>query len=212
MNHQPRLTGLVGGSGTRADTLEDMAEGGWAHLRADLGAEIGRFMAVGGIATAAAFVVFNFLAHGLYLTDDPWLHGQPITAFIIGNLVGMSINYRLSRHWTFKHRPPKHADGGRTAFLVINVVTMLVPIGCLWFSRHVLGLTDPISDNLFGGVIGLLLGQAARFHLFRTYVFQKPAHPPLHMLLSAEDDDPADATRPSTGARAQPGDPATAAS
>ncbi len=42
---------------------------GWHRLMT----EIGRFMAVGGIATFAAFVIFNFLAHGLYLTDDPWL-------------------------------------------------------------------------------------------------------------------------------------------
>ena len=88
----------------------------------------------------------------------------------------MLVSYRLSRHWTFRHRPPVHADGGRTAFFVINLITMPLSIGCLWFSRHVLGLSDPLSDNIAGNVIGQLLGQAARFYLFRRYVFQQPVH------------------------------------
>jgi hypothetical protein len=47
-------------------------------------------------------------------------------------------------------------------------------VATLWFSRHVLGLTDPFSDNLFGNVIGALIGQVARFYLFRRYVFRQP--------------------------------------
>jgi putative flippase GtrA len=136
--------------------------------------EIGRFMVTGGLSTLTSFLIFNFLAHGLYLTSDPWLGSHPITAFIIANVCGMLVSYRLSRHWAFRNRPPVHADGGRTAFFAINVVTMPLAIVCLWFSRHVLHLTDPISDNLAGNVIGQLIGQAARFYLFRRFVFRKP--------------------------------------
>jgi putative flippase GtrA len=143
---------------------------GWRRLMA----EIGRFMAVGGISTFVAFVIFNFLVHGLYVTSDPWLSGHPVTAFVIANFVGMLISYRLSRYWTFKHRPPQHADGGRTAYFVINTATMIIPMACLWISRNVLGLDDPLSDNVAGVVIGQQLGQVVRFYLFRTYVFQKP--------------------------------------
>jgi putative flippase GtrA len=150
--------------------------------------EIGRFMVTGGLSTLTSFLVFNFLAHGLYLTGDPWLESQPIVAFIIGNVVGMLISYRLSRHWTFRHRPPVHPDGGRTAFFAINLITMPLAIACLWISRHVLGLTDPLSDNIAGTVVGQLIGQAARFYLFRKYVFRKPvtasdlAHHPVSLL------------------------------
>jgi hypothetical protein len=52
---------------------------------------------------------------------------------------------------------------------------MIIPMACLWFSRNGLGLDDPFADNLSGVVIGQLLGQAARFYLFREYVFQAPA-------------------------------------
>lgn len=150
--------------------------------------EIGRFMVTGGLSTLVSFTIFNFLVHGLYLTSEPWLESQPLTALVLANLVGMVVSYRLSRHWTFRHRPPVHADGGRTAFFLINLVTLPLAVGTLWFSRHVLGLTDPLSDNIFGNVIGALIGQAARFYLFRTYVFRQPvtasemAHHPVSLL------------------------------
>jgi putative flippase GtrA len=131
-------------------------------------------MVTGGLSTIASFLVFNFLVHGLYLTGHPWLEAQPILAFVLANVVGMLVSYRLSRHWTFQHRPPVHPDGGRTAFFAINVITMPLAIACLWLSRHVLHLTDPLSDNLAGNVVGQLIGQAARFYLFRRYVFRTP--------------------------------------
>jgi putative flippase GtrA len=136
--------------------------------------EIGRFMVTGGLSTIASFLVFNFLVHGLYLTSHPWLGAQPILAFVLANVVGMLVSYRLSRHWAFRHRPPVHPDGGRTAFFVINVITMPLAIACLWLSRHVLHLTDPLSDNIAGNVVGQLIGQVARFYLFRRYVFRTP--------------------------------------
>ena len=185
------------------DSLSTVGEG-WNRLLT----EISRFAAVGGIATFAAFLVFNFLVHGLYLTSDPWLSGRPVTAFVLANLVGMVISYRLSRYWTFKHRPPQHADGGRTAYFVINTVTMVIPMACLWFSRNTLGLDDPLADNLSGVVIGQLLGQAARFYLFREYVFQEPAEMHLTDFMHWTEEQTTDS---STGGRArQPGHGAAA--
>jgi len=190
---------------------------GWHRLLT----EIGRFMAVGGIATFGSFVIFNFLVHGFYVTSDPWLNGHPVTAFVVATFVGMVINYRLSRTWTFKHRPPQHADGGRTAFFVINVATMTIPMACLWVSRHGLGLDDPLSDNLSGLVIGQLLGQVARFYLFRKYVFQKPVHLDLPTFMhwdGGEEDGPVNppagasaAKGPSRSGQGRPGGPGAGA-
>ncbi len=183
---------------------------GWKRLIA----EIGRFMAVGGISTFAAFVIFNFLVHGLYVTSNPWLSDHPVTAFVIANFVGMVISYRLSRYWTFKHRPPQHADGGRTAYFAINTATMIIPMACLWISRNVLGLDDPLSDNIAGVVIGQQLGQVARFYLFRTYVFQKPVvvhhtHLPafMHWHDGPETTSEQDPTDSSTSGRVPPAGP-----
>jgi putative flippase GtrA len=174
--------------------------------------EIGRFMVTGGLATLASVTLFNFLVHGLYLTNDPWLAAQPLTALVVANLVGMMVSYRLSRYWTFRHRPPVHADGGRTAFFLINLVTLPIAVVTLWFSRHVLGLTDPFSDNLAGNVIGALIGQVARFYLFRKYVFRTPVtvselvhpHALTHSAHTLSDSLPQHLAAPSAGPSTQP--------
>ncbi|MEI7055419.1 GtrA family protein [Nocardioides sp. CCNWLW239] len=135
--------------------------------------EVVRFMMVGGIATAVAFVLFNGLVHGFFMGAGP-MNGQPIPAYVIANTVGMLISYELSRRWTFRHRVSDHADGGFTAYVIINAVTMLLPIGCLYVTRSMLDWDSAIADNLSANVVGVLLGQIARFFLFRKFVFGRP--------------------------------------
>ncbi|TQL70096.1 putative flippase GtrA [Nocardioides albertanoniae] len=141
--------------------------------RTRLFGEVIRFMMVGGIATAVAFVMFNGLVHGFFLGAGP-MNGQPIPAYIIANTVGMVISYDLSRRWTFRHRVSEHPDGGFTAYVVINAVTMLLPVACLYLTRNVIGWDSAIADNLSANVVGVLMGQVARFFLFRKFVFAKP--------------------------------------
>ncbi|WP_121255143.1 GtrA family protein [Nocardioides ferulae] len=138
--------------------------------------EAGRFLAVGGVATVVALVLFNALVHGFNTGDRALLDGQPYLAYIVANSVGMLVSYAGSRRYAFRHRPPQQADGGLTAFVGINVVTMTLPIACLWVSRNLLELDDPLSDNIAANVIGLVLGLGARFYLFRTFVFKRPIH------------------------------------
>lgn len=139
-------------------------------------AEVGRFLAVGGLATIVALILFNMLVHGFNTDERAVLDQQPILAYVLANTVGMLISYRGSRSYAFRDRPPRHADGGRSAFVLINVATMTLPVGCLAISRGVLGLDDPVSDNIAANVIGLVLGVGARFYLFRTFVFKRPIH------------------------------------
>ncbi|ANH36643.1 GtrA-like protein [Nocardioides dokdonensis FR1436] len=136
--------------------------------------EAGRFLAVGGLATIVALVLFNLLVHGFNTGAHALLDDKPILAYVLANTVGMVISYRGTRQWAFRDRPTRHADGGRSAFVVINVVTMAIPVLCLFVSRDLLGLDDPLSDNIAANVIGLALGVAARFWLFRTLVFRRP--------------------------------------
>ncbi|MDP3893012.1 GtrA family protein [Nocardioides sp.] len=138
--------------------------------------EVLRFLAVGGVATIVAVVLFNWLVHGFTTGSDAPLSGRPVLAYVIANTLGMMISYRGARSWAFRHREPVHADGGRTMYVLINVATMTLPIACLWFSRNVLGLDDPVSDNISANVIGLVLGVGARFFLFRHLVFSRPVY------------------------------------
>lgn len=140
--------------------------------------ETARFLAVGGVATLVAFVIFNFLVHGFYLTSNPWLAAHPTLAYIIANSIGMVISYRGTKLWAFKNRETYHADGGRTAYVAINLATMTLPVGCLWISRNLLDLDSAFADNIAANVVGLGLGMVARFYLFRQVIFSHKNYAP----------------------------------
>ena len=78
-------------------------------------------------------------------------------------------------------------------------------MACLWISRHVLGLDDPLSDNLAANVIGLGLGTVARFLLIRTWVFRHP------QAVSVELAEMVGATEPSSHDPGPPAAPGAAA-
>jgi len=135
--------------------------------------EVWRFFAVAQLATWVSVTLFNMGVHGWLIGDAP-MRDHAIAAYVLANTVGMIISYRGARGWVFPHRPPQHADGGRTAYVAINFAAMALPVGCLMISRGVLGLTDPLSDNISANVIGLIMAFGARFYLFRRYVFLHP--------------------------------------
>ena len=133
-----------------------------------------KFLTVGGVATIVSFVIFNGLVHGYFGGPGP-MHDDPLVAFVIANLVGMVVSYRGSRSWAFRDREAVGVAGGRVTFIVINVVSMVIPLACLSFTRYVLGMTDPVADNVSANVIGLGLGTLARFWAIQRFIFLSPA-------------------------------------
>ncbi|MBJ7359459.1 GtrA family protein [Nocardioides sp.] len=154
-------------------------ENPWQRFRQ----EAGRFLAVGLVATVVALILFNFLVHGFGAMDGAWLNDRPELAYVLANAVGMAISFRGTKVWAFRDRRTSHADGGVVAFVVINLATMLIPMTCLGISRG-LGLDDPISDNVSANVVGLALANAARFFLFREFVFLRVDDPGLELDLA----------------------------
>ncbi|HET6561408.1 MAG TPA: GtrA family protein [Marmoricola sp.] len=136
-------------------------------------AEAAKFLAVGGIATAVAFVAFNVLAHGAW-TGLGLLGDYPLVAFVVANTIGMLVSYRGSRHWAFRHREVVGLAGGRVTYFLVNTASMALPLACLAFSRYVLDRSDAVSDNIAANVVGLALGTAVRFWAFRRFVFLHP--------------------------------------
>jgi putative flippase GtrA len=132
-----------------------------------------KFLTVGGIATLVSFVFFNGLVHGYFGGPGP-MHDDPLVAFVIANTIGMLVSYRGSRSWAFRNREAVGAAGGRVRFFVINIVSMVIPLGCLSFSRYVLGLSDPVADNVAANVVGLVLGTLARFWALKQFIFLTP--------------------------------------
>jgi putative flippase GtrA len=132
--------------------------------------EVARFLAVGGVATLTSVVGFNVLAHGFLLGHAP-LGAQPLVAFVLANAVAGVLAYIGMRTWAFAHRGGRDSASGLLRFFVLGGVTMAIPVLCLWFSRYALGLTSPWADNVSANVVGLSLGAAARFWVFRRFVF-----------------------------------------
>jgi putative flippase GtrA len=146
-----------------------------AKVRALLG-EIVRFLTVGGLATVVSFVGFNALAHGLLLGGAP-LRDQPIVAFAVANVVAGVVAYVGMRAWAFRDRAATDPATGLIRFFGLGALTMAIPVLCLWFSRYVLGLASPVADNVSANVVGLGLSAAARFWVFRRFVFDQVAAP-----------------------------------
>jgi putative flippase GtrA len=134
-----------------------------------------KFLTVGGVATVVSLVIFNALVHG-YFGSVGLMHDQPLVAFVLANTLGMFVSYRGSRSWAFRNRAAVGPAGGRVAFFVINIVSMVIPLACLAFTRYVLGRSDPVADNLAANVVGLGLGTLARFWAIRRFIFLSPAH------------------------------------
>ena len=51
---------------------------------------------------------------------------------------------------------------------------MVLPVGCLALTRHVLGIDSALADNLSANGVGLVLAFGARFYLFKRFVFRRP--------------------------------------
>jgi hypothetical protein len=48
---------------------------------------------------------------------------------------------------------------------------MLIGLSCLWVSHYVMGYTSVLADNIATNVVGLGLGTAFRFSLYKWWVF-----------------------------------------
>jgi putative flippase GtrA len=138
--------------------------------------EVARFLAVGGLATAMSFVGFNALVHGLFLDAAP-LSRLPILAFVLANVAAGWVAYVGMRTWAFQERGVSDPVVGMVRFFTLGALTMIIPVVCLWVSRYVLGLSSPVADNVSANVVGLSVGAATRFWVFRRFVFDQTMTP-----------------------------------
>ncbi|MEP6843705.1 MAG: GtrA family protein, partial [Pseudolysinimonas sp.] len=81
------------------------------------------------------------------------------------------VNWIGNRFWTFReHRGPQLVREG-IEFGVVSIGGLLIGLFCLFISHYVLGYTSLLADNISSNVIGLALGTAFRFSLYRFWVF-----------------------------------------
>ncbi len=133
-----------------------------------LGREASGFAAVGAFGLAVDVGGYNALVH---LGGDGWLGEQPLLAKTVSLIAGTTVAYVGNRFWTYRDRPRGRLAREYLLYLALSGVALGIALGCLAVSRYVLGLTDPVADNVAANGIGLALGSLFRFLSYRRYVF-----------------------------------------
>jgi putative flippase GtrA len=132
-----------------------------------------RFGLVGAVGLVIDVGVFNLLR--LTVFEPSVVHEGPVYAKVISTGLAIIANWIGNRYWTFsgERRPQLVREG--IDFVLVSLGGMAIGLGCLWVSHYLLGYTSLLADNISTNVIGLALGTAFRFWLYRVWVFS-PAH------------------------------------
>lgn len=129
----------------------------------------GAFLVVGGVAFLVDALVFNLLAFGL--TGRGLLYDLPLVAKVIAIAIATIVTYVGNRYWTFGTRTIERRFSRYVIFILLNIVAMAIQLGCLAFSRYVLGFEGIVADNISGTLIGQALATLFRFFTYDRWVF-----------------------------------------
>jgi putative flippase GtrA len=180
-----------------------------------------RFGLIGCVGLVVDFGVFNLLRATIF--DPDRIHEGPVYAKIISTVIAIIVNWIGNRFWTFREHRGRQLVREGVEFGIVSVGGLLIGLFCLFVSHYVLGFTSLLADNISSNVIGLALGTAFRFSLYRLWVFSprrgepKPALFPEVELGHAGDpvsESPTPASHPARRARrstARPGAASAAA-
>ena len=142
-----------------------------ARLRAGIVGSIVKFGIVGLFGFVVDVGIFNVLRY-LEISggrEEWWT--SALGAKVVSTSVAIVVNWLGNRFWTFRKNRSSPMLRELIEFVLASVAGMLVALACLWVSHHLLGLRDIVSDNISGNIIGLGLGTALRFVLYRYWVF-----------------------------------------
>ncbi|MFC0672782.1 GtrA family protein [Brachybacterium hainanense] len=132
-----------------------------------------KFLTVGGLVFLLDAALYNLLV--FWQPGQGWGHGvlfaHPIWAKVITVSVASCLTYLGNRLWTFGDREVPRTTRSVLAFVLVNVITTLLQLGCLAFSRYVLGLDSPLADNISGTLIGQVVSTSFRYVTYGRFVF-----------------------------------------
>ncbi|TAL45838.1 MAG: GtrA family protein [Salinibacterium sp.] len=133
-------------------------------------AQFARFGAVGAVGLVIDVSLFNLLR--ATILDPAVVAEGPLLAKVISTAVAILANWVGNRYWAFANERRARVLREGVQFVLVSLGGMVIGVACLWFSRHVLGQTSVAADNISSNVIGLGLGTAFRFLLYRSWVFK----------------------------------------
>ena len=141
----------------------------FARLWHGLLAYVVKFGVVGLIGLVIDVTLFNLLRLGVF-GDDQWAQSA-IGAKTISTSVAIVFNWLGNRYWTFRAHRRRNYVREFIEYAIVSVGGMLISLGCLWITHHWLGYTSLLADNISTNVVGLALGTAFRFVLYRYWVY-----------------------------------------
>ncbi|ROS63810.1 putative flippase GtrA [Curtobacterium sp. PhB172] len=132
-------------------------------------AQLARFGVVGAVGFVVDTTIFNVLRATVLNPDE--VHSGPFWAKVVSTVVAIFVNWMGNRYWTFREQRRAVATREGIEFVVVSLGGMVISLGCLGISHYVLGFTSALADNVSGNVIGLVLGTAFRFWLYKVWVY-----------------------------------------
>jgi putative flippase GtrA len=131
--------------------------------------ELGKFGTVGAICYVIDIGLFNLLRGVM---------GEPIMPKIISTVVAATAAFVGNRFWTWRDRERSGLHREYLLYFGVNLVGLLISVGCLWISHNWLGtywpvMTSQLADNVSGNIIGVGLASLFRFWAYRRYVFRE---------------------------------------
>ncbi|RDI61734.1 putative flippase GtrA [Nocardia pseudobrasiliensis] len=134
----------------------------------------GAFLVVGAIGFLVDAGTYNLL---VFAGGEGPLYHAPLPAKIIAIGVATVVTYFGNKWWTFADKKGGSAAREYLLYAVFNVAAIGLQLGCLGFSRYVLHLSTPLSDNISGTLIGQMVAVAFRYWAYGKFVFTGATSP-----------------------------------
>jgi len=141
-----------------------------ASLSPRLSTRLVRFGLVGGVGFLVDVGIFNLLRGTVWAPEH--LAEGPLLAKVVSTLCAIAVNWIGNRHWAFRDQKRPEVAREGLEFLAVSLLGLLVSVACLWLSHDLLGLRTALDDNVASNVVGLGLGTAVRFALYRAWVYR----------------------------------------
>ena len=126
------------------------------------------FLVVGAIGFLVDAGTYNLL---VFWGGEGVLYHAPLPAKIIAVAVATVVTYFGNKWWTFGHKKSDNPTREYLLYAIFNVVAIGLQLGCLGFSRYVLDLSSPLSDNISGTLIGQIVAVVFRYWAYDKFVF-----------------------------------------
>lgn len=126
------------------------------------------FLVVGAIGFLVDAGTYNLL---VFVGGEGPLFHQPIVAKIIAIVTATVVTYFGNKWWTYSHSTTENPGREWVMYALINVIAIALQLGCLGFSRYVLDLSTPLSDNIAGTLVGQAVAIVFRYWGYGRFVF-----------------------------------------